>query len=596
MIRLADFVFSHLKTKGVDHVFMISGGGAMHLNDAVGKCEGLTYFCNHHEQASAIGAEGYSRVSDKMGVTVVTTGPGGTNTLTGVIGQWLDSIPALYISGQVKFKTTTASCPEAGLRQLGDQEINIVDIMRPVTKFSQMLTDPYQVKAVLDKAVHLATSGRPGPVWIDIPLDIQSAMIDETKLAEFVPESPVKVSCDKAVIHKVLDMLKAAKRPVLIAGHGVRLAGAEDVFLRLADTLKIPVLTTFCGFDLVPDESPWFCGRIGTIGTRGGNFSLQNSDLVITLGSRNNIRQISYDWANYARRAKKIVVDIDPAELGKPTIKPDLPVNADAKEFISGLLGELPAAGAGDFTSWLSWCRERNAKFPLVLEEYKKLEKNVNPYHFVEALTRQLPHRVPVVAGNGSASICLFQVGVVKKGQRMFCNSGCAAMGYDLPAAIGACLGNNKSDVVCLAGDGSLMMNIQELATVAYHKLPLKIFVLNNDGYVSIRQTQENFFERRYVACDPGSGVGFPDFLKVGAAFGLHTEVIDSVKTMEAKIAAVLAVNGPVLCEVKLPADHKFMPKLSSEKRPDGTMVSKPLEDMWPFLDREEFERNMIRE
>lgn len=594
MIRLADFVFNHLRTKGVDHVFMISGGGAMHLNDAVGKCEGLAYFCNHHEQASAIGAEGYSRACDKMGVTVVTTGPGGTNTLTGVIGQWLDSIPALYISGQVKFKTTKASCPELGLRQLGDQEINIVDIVRPVTKFSQMLTDPYQVKAVLDKAVHLAVSGRPGPVWIDIPLDIQAAMIDETKLEGYITEPAAKVKCDKTDVLKTMELIRAAKRPVLIAGHGVRLAGAQAELLRLADALKIPVLTTFCGFDLVHDESPWFCGRIGTIGTRGGNFSLQNADLVISLGSRNNIRQVSYDWANYATRAKKIVVDIDPAELFKPTIKPDLPVNADVKDFLSALLAGLPEAGAGDFSAWLGWCRERGAKFPLVLEEYKKLEKNVSPYHFVDALTRRLPRHIPVVAGNGTASICLFQAGVVKKGQRMFCNSGCASMGYDLPAAIGACLGSGRKDVVCLAGDGSLMMNIQELATVAYQKLPIKLFVLNNDGYVSIRQTQENFFERRYVACDSRSGVGFPDFLKVGAAFGLPVEVIDSVSTMDAKLAAVLAVNGPMLCEVKLPADHKFMPKLSSEKKPDGTMVSKPLEDMWPFLDRQEFARNMI--
>lgn len=596
MVRLADFVFSYLKTKGVSQVFMISGGGAMHLNDAAGKCGGIEYFCSHHEQASAIGAEGYSRVSGKMGVTVVTTGPGGTNTLTGVIGQWLDSIPALYISGQVKFKTTVASCPAAGLRQLGDQEINIVDIVRPVTKFAQMLTDPSQVKAALDKAVHLATSGRPGPVWIDIPLDIQAAMIDETALAGFTPEAPAKGGFEKPLVRKVLEMLKGSKRPVLIAGHGIRLAGADDIFLRLAAALNIPVLTTFCGFDIVADENPLFCGRIGTIGTRGGNFSLQNADLVVSIGSRNNIRQVSYDWANYASRAKKIVVDIDPAELAKPTIKPDLPVNADAKEFISALLEELAGSGAGDFSAWLVWCRERNARFPLVPEEYKKLEKNVNPYHFVQVLTRLLPEEVPVVAGNGTASICLFQAGIVKKGRRMFCNSGCASMGYDLPAAIGACLGNGRRDVVCLAGDGSLMMNIQELATVAYHKLPLKIFVLNNDGYVSIRQTQENFFESRYVACDSRSGVGFPDFLKVGAAFGLAVEVIDSVKTMEAKIASILSVKGPVLCEVKLPADHKFMPKLSSEKRPDGTMVSKPLEDMWPFLDREEFAGNMIRE
>jgi len=592
MMRLSDYVAKRLTEHGVRHVFMISGGGAMHLNDAIGKCPGLEYTCSHHEQASAIGAEGYSRVSDKLGVAIVTTGPGGTNTLTGVIGQWLDSIPALYISGQVKFKTTAASCPEAGLRQLGDQEINITDIVRPVTKFAQMLTDPRQVRQVLDKAIHIATTGRPGPVWLDIPLDVQAVLIDETTLPGFEPEPAVRSTDLKTA--EVLKMLLAAKRPVLVAGHGIRLAGAQELFEKLANALKIPVLATFAGFDLVPDESPWFAGRIGTVGTRGGNFSLQNADLVLSLGSRNNIRQASYNWENYAHRAKKIMVDIDPGELKKPTVIPDLAVNADVKEFMTGLLAALTAAGAGDFSGWLAWCRERTAKYPVVLEEYKDLKSRVSPYHFIRTLTGLLPAGTPVVAGNGSACVCLFQAGIVKKGQRQFFNSGCASMGYDLPAAIGACIGSGKKNVVCLAGDGSLMMNLQELATVAHYKLPVKIFVLNNNGYISIRQTQENFFQGRLVACDPASGVGFPDFAKVGAAFGLHTEVIDSSAEMSAKIEKVMAADGPGLCDVRLPSDYKFMPKLSSEKKPDGTMVSKPLEDMWPFLDREEFNGNII--
>ena len=497
MIKLSDYIAKRLVEHGVKHVFMISGGGAMHLNDSIGKCPGLKYFCNHHEQASAIGAEGYSRVSDKLGVAVVTTGPGGTNTLTGVIGQWLDSIPALYISGQVKFKTTAASCPEAGLRQLGDQEINIVEIVRPVTKFAQMLTDPQQVRYVLDKAVHMAMSGRPGPVWIDIPLDVQAALIDENRLASYIPVAPAAVKNGIGIqVAKTLEMLRAAKRPVLIAGHGIRIAGAGELFEKLAGTLKIPVLATFAGFDLVPNDNPFFSGRIGTVGTRGGNFSLQNADLVLSLGSRNNLRQVSYDWAKYARKAKKIIVDIDPAELLKTTVKPDLPVLADVKDFMAALLSEVPQAGIGDFSGWLKWCRERSERYPVVLEEYKNLKTGVNPYHFVETLTGMLCPETAVVAGNGSACVCLFQAGIVKKDQRLFWNSGCAAMGYDLPAAIGACLGSGK-EVVCLAGDGSIMMNLQELATAAHYKLPLKIFVLNNGGYVSIRQTQEHFFESR---------------------------------------------------------------------------------------------------
>lgn len=595
MIKLSDYVAKRLVEHGVGNVFMISGGGAMHLNDAVGKCKGLKYFCNHHEQASAIGAEGYSRVSDKLGVTVVTTGPGGTNTLTGVIGQWLDSVPALYISGQVKFKTTIMSCPEVGLRQLGDQEINIVEIVKPVTKFAQVLKDPRQVKYVLDKAIHIATTGRPGPVWIDIPLDVQAAQIDESKLVSYEPESGKQAKPElKKHIAKTLEMLRAAKRPVIIAGHGIRIAGAQGLFDKLAAALEIPVLATFSGFDIVPNSSPFYAGRIGTLGTRGGNFSLQNADLVLSLGSRNNIRQASYNWENYANRAKKIIVDIDPAELNKPTVKPDLPVQADVKDFMAALLKEVSQSGAGDFSGWLKWCRGRTQKYPVVLEEYRKLATKVNPYHFVETLTAMLPKDIPVVAGNGSACVCLFQAGVVKKGQRIFWNSGCASMGYDLPAAIGACVGSGKKDTVCLAGDGSIMMNLQELATVAHYKLPIKIFVLNNDGYVSIRQTQENFFQGRYVACDSRSGVGFPDFSRVGASFGLKTEIIDSVKTMKARIKKVMAAKGPVICDVRLPTDYKFMPKLSSEKRPDGSMVSKPLEDLWPFLDRAEYQSNII--
>lgn len=594
MIRLSDYVAKRLVSHGVKHVFMISGGGAMHLNDAIGGCKGLEYICNHHEQASAIGAEGYTRASDKLGVTIVTTGPGGTNTLTGVIGQWLDSIPALYISGQVKFATTKASCPEVGLRQLGDQEIGIVDIVKPVTKYSQMVTDPNQIRYVLDKAIHMATTGRPGPVWIDIPLNVQAALIDESKLPGFNPPRTAPAKDVKAKAGKVLKLLRAAKRPVIIAGHGIRLAGAQPLFEKLASRLKIPVVATFAGFDLVPNESPWFSGRIGTIGTRGGNFTLQNADLVVSLGSRNNVRQVSYDWANFAKKAKKIVVDIDPAELCKPTVTPDLAVEADVKSFVEVLLAALPWDGAGDFSGWLAWCRERNSRYPVVLEEYKKLKSKVSPYHFMETLTGMLKPEVPVVAGNGSACVCLFQAGIVHRGQRIFWNSGCASMGYDLPAAIGACVGSGKKDTVCLAGDGSIMMNLQELATVAHYKLPIKIFVLNNDGYVSIRQTQENFFQGRYVACDSRSGVGFPDFSRVGASFGLKTEIIDSVRTMKARIKKVLAAKGPVICDVRLPADHKFMPKLSSEKRPDGSMVSKPLEDMWPFLDRAEYQSNII--
>ena len=594
-VKLSDYVARYLVEHGVKYVFMIPGGGAMHLNDSVGKCHGLKYICNHHEQASAIGAEGYSRVSGKIGVAVVTSGPGGTNTLTGLAGQWLDSIPTLYISGQLKTETCIASYPGSGLRQLGDQELNITDVVRPITKFSYLLYDPAKIRWALDKAVYLATHGRPGPAWIDIPLNIQAAQVCEADLVGYEgDETPINAAKVGKWAKDTARLIRAAKRPVVLAGHGIRLAGAESPFEKLTARLKAPLLATFAGFDLVPNNNPLYAGRIGTIGTRAGNFALQSADLVISLGSRNNIRQVSYDWANYARHAKKVVVDIDPAELKKPTLIPDIAVNADVGVFMSALLKELGPRALPDFSGWLKWCRDRVKRYPQVLPEYKRLKKLVNPYYFVETLTGMLNAGTPVVAGNGSACVCLFQAGIVKKGQRAFWNSGCATMGYDLPAAIGVSLARNRGRVVCLAGDGSVMMNFQELATIAYQKLPIKIFILNNDGYISMKQTQDSFFEGCRVACDPGSGIGFPDFIKVGKALGLKTAVISKNSHMAGRIAEVLSAKGPVLCEVRLPADYKFVPKLSSDKLPDGTLVSKPLEDMWPFLEKSELSSNTL--
>lgn len=598
MLKLTDYVMQRLVEYGVRDVFMISGGGAMHLVDSVGKEKKLNYICTHHEQAVAIAAEGYTRVSGKMGVAVVTTGPGGTNTLTGVIGQWLDSIPCLYLSGQVKRETTIQSCPDIPLRQLGDQEIDIVAIMKPVTKYAVSVRDASQIRYHLEKAIHCAMTGRPGPVWVDIPLDIQAAMIDEKTLAGYTPE-PVDVSslAGKKLdekISEVVSLLKESLRPLIVAGHGIRLAGGIDALHRLLERSGIPVLTTFNGFDLVPDDHPSYAGRPGTLGTRFGNLALQNSDLIISVGTRNNIRQVSYNWKIYGRSAKKVVVDIDPAELMKPTLIPDMAVHADAREFLETLIPRCERKTTWE--TWRQWCAERKRRFPVVQQSYWEKKSPVNPYCFVDTLTSALPESSTVVAGNGTACVALFQAGIVKKNQRMFWNSGCASMGYDLPAAIGACFANGKRSVVCLAGDGSLQMNIQELETMAYHRLPIKLFVLNNNGYVSIRQTQENFFESRFVACDPESGVGFPDMEKLAHAYGMAYERIDEQMTMKQKIDKIVKMDQPVIVEVMLMTDQKFSPRVSSFKKPDGSMVSKPLEDMYPFLSKEELMENMLVE
>ncbi len=596
-MRLTDYVMKRLVEHGVRHVFMIPGGGAMHLDDSIGLCKDIQFTCNHHEQACAIGAEGYARSSGRLGVAIVTSGPGGTNTITGVTGQWTDSVPVLYISGQIKFETSIESCRELGLRQLGDQEINIVDIVRPITKYAVFVKDPREIKRQLDKAVYIATHGRCGPVWIDIPLNVQSAEIDENSLWEYDPSEDEVTFDHEELTRKVsqaIELLKKSERPVFVAGHGIRISGAQKLFLAVVEKLGIPVLSTFNGVDLIASDHPLYIGRIGTLGGRAGNFALQNSDLLISVGSRNNIRQVSYNWQSYARAAKKIVVDIDQAELKKPTLRPDVEICTDAGLFLEELSNQTATLEFAHMKKWHTWCLERKKRFPTVLPEYKEPNSPINLYYFTQTLTELLDNDDIVVAGNGSACVGLFQSGVVKLGLRMIWNSGCATMGYDLPAAIGACIAHGKKRVICLAGDGSMQMNIQELQTIVYHKLPIKIFYLNNDGYISMKQTQKSFFDGRMVASDEKSGVSFPGITKVAQAYGFNVEVIEAHNTMSERIINVLSTNGPVLCEVKLSHDYIFAPKLSSERKPDGRLVSKPLEDLYPFLEREEFRKNMI--
>jgi len=597
MIKVTDYIAKRLAQYGIKHIFMITGGGAMHLNDSFGKSEHISYICNHHEQASAIGAEGYARASGSLAVAVVTSGPGGTNALTGVIGQWLDSVPVLYLSGQVKQETTIEACRELGLRQLGDQEINIIDMVRPVTKFAAIVQQPEEIGLLLDKALFIATHGRPGPVWLDIPLNIQGAMIDENTLPAYVPAKGTLTADDphlQTQIAKTVELLQKAKRPVLLAGQGIRIAGAQDAFLRLAECLRIPVVSSFSGVDLIASDHPLFMGRIGTIGTRSGNFTLQNADLLISIGSRNNIRQVSYNWKSFAREALKVIVDIDAAELNKPTIIPDVAIQADAGEFLAELDAQLKNVSLPSWENWLEWCGIRREKYPVVLPKHRLSQDDINPYHFIDRLTAHLASDAVVVAGNGTACVAFFQAGRVKRGQRIFWNSGCASMGYDLPAAIGACFAANGRDVICLAGDGSLQMNIQEFQTIVHHKLPLKLFVLSNNGYISIRQTHQAFFGGHLTGCDPSSGVSFPDITRIAAAYGLPTAVIDSHDQLDEKIIKVLTTPGPIVCDIRLQHDYTFEPKLSSEKKPDGRMVSKPLEDLFPFLEREEFHNNLL--
>ncbi len=599
MIRLADFIARFLADRGLKHVFMLTGGGAMHLNDAFGSEKRISCICNHHEQACAIAAEGYARITGDTGVINVTTGPGGINALNGVYGAWTDSIPMLIISGQVKRETCMASYEHLTLRQLGDQEADIISMVKGITKYAVLIDDPRSIRYHLEKALHLAGSGRPGPCWLDIPVDVQSSMIDETTLEGYDPGKDELASDNPdreeiiARCTEVIDRMKAAKRPVIMAGSGVRIARALEVFEKVVNKLRIPVTTAWT-HDVIASDDPLFCGRPGTIGTRAGNFTVQNSDLLLVLGSRLNIRQTGYNREAFARHAFKIQVDVDPSELAKPTVKPDLPIQCDLLLFLKEFERQLDKTNydCAAHAEWLAWCRDRVHRYPAVLPSQRSYRSAINPYHFIEVLFQCLADDDIVACGNATACIAPFQAGFIKRGQRLFSNSGAASMGYDLPAALGAAVAGDGRRVICLAGDGSIQLNIQELQTIVHHRLPVKIFVLNNNGYLSIRLTQKNFFGK-LTGAGPESGVSFPDIVKVASAYGIPSIRVHE-REFSREIAQVLDTPGPALAEVILDPEQAFEPRISSKQLPDGRIVSAPLEDMFPFLDKEELLENLL--
>lgn len=596
-IKLSAWVADVLVRRGVTDVFMLTGGGAMHLNHSIGADPRIrTTFC-HHEQALAMAAEAYFRLTRRLAAVNVTSGPGGTNAITGVYGAFVDSVGMLIISGQVK-KETTVRSTGLPLRQLGDQELDIEPIVRPITKYAAMVVDPLSIRYHLDKAIHLATTGRPGPVWLDIPLDVQAAMIDPEELAPgFDPaelDEPWLKTDIRTAAAAIVDRLRRAERPVVFAGGGVRLSGAHADFLRLVDRLGVPVVTGWNAHDVIWNDHPLYCGRPGTIGDRGGNMVTQSADFLLILGSRLNIRQVSYNWKSFARAAFKAWVDVDPLELMKPTVTPDMPVVADLKDIIPALIDAAPAGPSTAQRAWLKWARARGPKFPVVLPEYRR-NQVCNPYVAMEALFDALGEDDIVVTGNGSACVVSFQTAHLKRGQRLWTNSGCATMGYDLPAAIGVCAATgNKNRVICIAGDGSIMMNIQELQTIAGNNLPVKIILINNNGYVSIFQTHRNFFNGVEVGGGPKSNVTFPDFGKVAQAFGLTYSRVSSHEYLAATIRDAIAAPGPSLCEVIVDESVAFAPKLGAKQHPDGRITSPPLEDLSPFLPREVLRENML--
>lgn len=614
-VRLADYVAQRCVGAGASHVFLVTGGGAMVLNDAFGRHPDLTAVCFHHEQAAAIAAESYYRTSGKIAVLNPTTGPGGINALNGVYGAYVDSLAMLVVSGQVKNETylRNYSIP---LRQLGDQEVDIVSMAKPVVKYAITISEPHHIRRIMDKAIFLATHGRPGPVWIDIPIDIQSAQInpddligwngdlqelandpavtDNTRLELKELQSKDYDAEIKVILHKLLE----AKRPVLMVGTGIRISKQHHNFLQLVEQIGIPVVTGWNAHDTLSNDSDFYAGRPGTVGDRAGNFAVQNADFLLVLGCRLNIRQISYNWKNFANRAYKIMVDVDKAELDKPTLNMDLKIHADLKDFLPQLLHAVKQYHTPiEHQTYLDWCRERVAMYPTVLPDYQHTAKHVNPYVFIHKMINGLDKNDVIVTGNGSACVISFQVAELQEGQRLFTNSGDASMGYDLPAAIGACIATDNHRVICLAGDGSIMMNLQELQTVVGYNLPVKIIVLNNNGYLSIKQTQQNYFSDNVFGTCPEDGVTMPDFVKVARAFDIQSYRIESMDMWNSdEVQAALNHNRPVLLEVMCDPTQIFAPKLAAKKLADGSLLAPSLENMSPFLTDEEMAKNIIKD
>ena len=600
-IRLADYVANFLVEHGVTDVFSVVGGGAMHLNDAIGHKEGLKVTYNHHEQACAIAAEAYARLDNKIAAVCVTTGPGGTNAITGVVGGWLDSIPMFIVSGQVRYDTTARYALKdtgAVLRAMGDQEYDIVKSVEPMTKYATMIEDPNDIRYALEKAWHLATTGRPGPVWIDIPVNFQGGFIETDDLRGYDPaedDAKLPPSVSEDVINTIIEKIKNAERPVFHAGYGIRLSGGYEAFRNVIDKLNIPIVTYWNAVDLIENEHPLYCGRAGNMGDRPGNWAIQNADLILALGTRISIRQVGYNYTTWARAAEVIMVDIDEGELKKHTLHVDMPVRADAKDFLEKLGAALAKEDKPIFDGkdWLDKCAGWRDNYPVVQPHQKEENgSTANVYAFVDYLSSRLPENSITAVSNGACCVVGNQAYRIQKGSRMANNSAIASMGYGLPAAIGTCIGGGTRDTICLEGDGSIMMNLQELQTIITNKLPIKIFLINNNGYHSIRITQTNLFgSHTKVGIGPESGdLSFPKFELIAKAFGYEYLSAHSNAEMREVVDKALATEGPIFVEIFTDTAQVWEPKSSTKKLKDGTLVSPPLEDLAPFLPREELE------
>lgn len=592
-MRLADYVFARLREEGVDAVFLVPGGGAMYLVDALGQNQDIRYVPTHHEQAASIAAEAYSRINGHLGCALVTTGPGATNAITGVTGAWIESVPLLVLSGQVKRADLMG---DSGVRQKGPQEVDIVSMVQPITKYAVTVLDPSEIRYHFEKAVHLATTGRRGPVWLDIPLDVQAAQIDASTLNGYVPEtvSDPNLGADAAA---VIDLLNAAERPIILAGHGIRLAEAADDFRELYEALGIPVATTWNAADLIPSGHRLSVGKPGTVAQRPPNFAIQNSDLILAIGARLDNVVTAYNPAKFGRHAPKVIVDVDPAELGKFPAEMNIArtVCADAQDFIRAMLAQQESIAAKDRSPWLQRCNDWKTRYPI--NDGAPFPKSgvISHYHLTKVLADEIPEDTLIVTGSSGLAVEIFYTGFANKpGQRIFLTSGLGAMGYGLPAMVGAGLASNAKSYVGVEGDGSLMMNIQELQTIRMLDLPLKLFLFDNGGYASIRNTQRNYFDGRYVGTGPEGRLGLPDFVSLAQANGIAAMRIEDAADLVTGVREALSRRGPLIVDVRVQNNEALWPKSAALPQPDGSIRSMPLEDMSPLLPRAEFGANMI--
>lgn len=589
-IKVSDYIFKFLKSKGLDTIFSVSGGAAAHLLNSVTDTD-FKYICNYHEQACAMAAEGYARIANKPAIVLVTNGPGSSNTITGVLGAYQDSIPMIIISGQVPVNQSLGSLENINLRQLGVQECDIISMVKPITKFAAQVTTPENIRYALQKAYQEATTGRKGPVWLDIPLDVQGAEVDPEYMDLFV--SPTKSLYNNYSIEDIIRHLNRSKKPVIVTGNGIHLSQSEKAFSYLKDILQIPVVSTWTSKDLMAQDDPLYVGNFGLLGERAANFAIQNADFLLVLGSRLSIPNVGYQSQLFSPNSFKVVVDIDENELNKPTVNIDYKVNADLYEFINALNTELVDKEIPNWGEWVERTQNWKHKYPVFQPEYKYNTDRINSFYFMEVLSEKLTDNNIVVTDMGTSYTCTMQSLQMNGKNRLFTSSACCSMGFGLPGAIGAYFADPTKDIILIAGDGGLQMNLQELQTIAHHQIPIKIFVLNNNGYLAISLMQDNLFNGKYIGSNKQSGVSAPDFIRIADAYGFRRWRLHNNMDLEHRINDILKSPGPVLCEIMMTENQLLIPRVQSSKDANGKIISNSLENMFPYLSEEEMKEIM---